>query len=132
LWPKDFFSEVIVYEWCPVSEASLPVVEISLQQSELWSQILASTLAMQSDRLVFVSEYLGYLPFGLYQWLECAGQTISSEWSIAWQRSDIVALEAAGGLVLVEAWQNPDDRLEIKTTYEVCRDRDFVVRKCDR
>jgi hypothetical protein len=114
-----------------VSEVTSPVVQLSLNQSELWSQILASTLALQSDQVVFVCEYLGYLPFGLYQWLECAGQTISSEWSVAWQHSDIVALEAAGGLVLLGAWQNPDDRLETKMTYGICRDREFEVRKCD-
>ena len=105
-----------------MSEDDLPGAKLSASQSELWSQILASSLAVHSDRVVLVCEYLRYLPFGLYQWLECAGQDISSRRSSAWQQADLVAIEAAGCLVLVEAWQNPDDGLETKTMYRICRE----------
>jgi hypothetical protein len=108
-----------------MSEEHLAFVQLSPIQSALWSRILDSTLALQSDQVVLVTEYLGYLPFGLYHWLECAGQDISRDWPSVWQDSDIVALEAAGGLILLSVWHNPDDGLERKTSFRVVMDADL-------
>jgi hypothetical protein len=66
------------------------------------------------------SEFLGYLPFGVYQWLECAGKDISNGFVSDWP-AQIMALETTGHLVLIEAWQNPEDEFESKITYALHR-----------
>jgi hypothetical protein len=89
-------------------------------QLELFKHVLKASESLQSDQVVCVSEYLGYLPFGVYHWLECAGQDISKSYQTSWQKTDLVALEDAGLLVRLETWQNSEDEFHSKTTFRVC------------
>jgi hypothetical protein len=94
-------------------------------QLELWTQILEASKTLQSDQIVCVSEYLGFLPFGVYHWLECAGENISDNFPTDWQKADLAALEGLGCLVVLETWQNPDDQFDTRTTYKVCPEKCF-------
>lgn len=100
-------------------------MSLSSIQLELWTQIQAAPKALESNQVVYVSEYLGYLPFGVYHWVECAGENISNDFPIDWQQADLVALEDAGLLVRLETWQNPDDQFDTKITYKVCPEESF-------
>ncbi len=98
---------------------------LSSIQLELWTQIQAASKALESTQVVYISEYLGHLPFGVYHWLECAGENISNHFPTDWQKADLVALEDLRCLVMLEAWQNPNDKFDIKTTYRVCPEESF-------
>lgn len=94
-------------------------MDLSPIQLELWTQIQAASKALESDQILYISEYLGYLPFGIYHCLECAGENISNNFPTYWQKTDLVALEDAGLLLRLEAWQNPEDEFHSKTTFRV-------------
>ncbi|WP_148595223.1 hypothetical protein [Aquisphaera giovannonii] len=73
----------------------------------------------QARRIVYCTEYLGYLPFGLYHWLEVSGKVIdSSAIPPDFSGRDLDALEAAGLLRVVGRLVNAEDELESRTTYE--------------
>ncbi len=95
-------------------------MQLSPIQLELFKHILKASESLQSDQVVYVSEYLGHLPFGVYHWLECAGVNISNHFPSDWQKADLIALEGLGCLVMLETWQNPDDQFDTKITYKVC------------
>jgi hypothetical protein len=94
-------------------------MKLSSIQLELYNQLLEASKTSQSDQIVYVSEYLGYLPFGVYHWVECAGEKISNDFPTDWQQTDLIALENAGLLVRLETWQNPEDEFHSKTTFRV-------------
>jgi hypothetical protein len=95
-------------------------MSLSSDQLELYKHILEASKTSQSDQIVYISEYLGYLPFGVYHWVECTGENISNDFPTDWQQADLVALEDAGLLVRLQTWQNPEDKFHGKTTFRVC------------
>jgi hypothetical protein len=81
---------------------------------------LQAAVAGDSDRTVcYVSEWLGYLPFGTYQWLECHGQDITDNLAEQWSLGDLQALALAGSLLLIQDWQDPQDEFGRKVIYRV-------------
>src|SRR5262249_10426784 len=70
--------------------------------------------AAGAAQIVYCSEWLGYLPFGAYHWVECAGTSISDDFPIDWAAPDLHALERDGFLTLVAAWKDPDDAFNTK------------------
>lgn len=92
-------------------------------QIELLSALRLAVAAQRHDRIVYRSEYLGYLPFGMYHWIDLnehdISRTFPSSWCLEWSQRDLDALAAAGFLAKVEEWHNPDDELESSTTYDV-------------
>jgi hypothetical protein len=67
-----------------------------------------------------VSEWLGYLPFGQYIWIEVDGVTISDGWP-PWDSADIQRLVADGSLVELERRVTSGDGLDTRTTYRLAR-----------
>ena len=94
-------------------------MRLSLLQTALLSLIAEAASSRGTDSIVYVSEWLGYLPFGVYHWIECDGQDISSDSDLQWQSNDIDALESAGLLTKVGEWRNPKDEHDTKVTYKV-------------
>lgn len=94
-------------------------MQLSPLQNALLSLIADAASSRRTDSFVYVSEWLGYLPFGVYHWIECDGQDISKESGLQWQRNDIDALESAGFLTKVGEWRNPKDEHDTKVTYKV-------------
>ena len=73
----------------------------------------------RSPQIVYCSEWLGYLPFGVYHWVECSGTSISDDFPIDWTAADLEALERHGFLTLVATWKDPADAFNTKVTYAV-------------
>jgi hypothetical protein len=92
---------------------------LSKIQSELLQIITDGVIRHSASSVDYVSEWLGHLPFGQYQWIECNGHDITKGLSASWDRDDVHALEEAGHLTQVTQWQAPDDECNIKLTFTV-------------
>lgn len=92
-------------------------MEISPSQQEVLVQLQTAIESMACREFVYCSEWLGYFPFGAYQWVEIDGADISTNFPNGWLGSDLTALEQAGYLRLLSTWQNPKDEHHKKITY---------------
>jgi hypothetical protein len=92
-------------------------------QTDLLDALRLAVETKQCHQFAYCTEFLGYLPFGFYHWVEVDGQDISgtfpTEWCLDWGRQDLEALERVGLLRRMNEWQHPSDELETQTTYEV-------------
>jgi hypothetical protein len=94
-------------------------MSLSPPQNELLALIESAIRLNKTTTITYVSEWLGYLPFGVYHWIECDGQDISRDFILQWDRGDMVALESSGMLSKMTEWTNPADEYEVKVTYKV-------------
>jgi hypothetical protein len=92
---------------------------LTAMQVAIRDRIATAARSAGSARVVHCSEWLGYLPFGAYHWVECEGASISGDFPADWSSADLAALERHGFLKLISAWTDPDDEFHSKTTYEV-------------
>jgi len=74
---------------------------------------------MQCDEIVYCTEWLGYMPCGVYHWIECAGETLTE--APDWVAADLQVLETQGFLQKLAQWQDPDDEFQTDTRYRVLR-----------
>ena len=72
-----------------------------------------------NNQIVYATEYLGYLPFGLYHWISCNNKQYDTELPLEFTSEDLDQLEKNGFITKMDYWENPDDDLESKTTYQV-------------
>ena len=98
-------------------------MELTVLQADLLGRLRSGVEGKPSRRVVYCTEWLGYLQFGLYQWIECDGLDISrafpAEWILDWSRTDLDALAEFGLVRKVDEWRNPDDDCHMKVIYEV-------------
>ncbi|WP_339730871.1 hypothetical protein [uncultured Gimesia sp.] len=94
-------------------------MDLTKLQHEFLKQLLSALAGEPSRQFTYVTEWLGYLPFGQYHWIEVAGQDLSTTFPAKWQLSDLETLERAGHVRRVSEWQNPNDELHRKITYEI-------------
>jgi hypothetical protein len=94
-------------------------MNLTALQTDLLRHLRFAVEAKQNRRVVYCSECLGWLPYVFYHWVDADGQDISKTFPLDWQRTDLEALEKAGLLTRIEAWQNPEDEYDTKVTYEV-------------
>ena len=94
-------------------------MELTELQIELLRCLSMAVEGKPTRRVVYCSEWLGYLPYGLYHWVEVEGQDISSSLPLDWSRSDLEALKKTGFLTILNVWRNADDELEECVTYQV-------------
>ena len=98
-------------------------MDLTVLQIDLLQRLRLTVDAKPSRRVVYCTEWLGYLPFGLYHWIEAEGQDVSQtfpwEWYFDWCQTDLEALASVGLLVIIDEWKNPNDDCETRTTYEV-------------
>lgn len=99
--------------------ARVRIVALTALQTELLERLRAAVLTTPIRQAVYRSEWLGYLPFGAYQWVEVGGRDISTSLPGDWRVADLEALAVAGLLTTVDEWQNPADQQEKRITYEV-------------
>ena len=59
---------------------------------------------------VWISEYLSYLPFGYYQWLEVNGECISNGFAFDWDGKDLVELSDLGFLERISEENLTEDK----------------------
>ncbi len=89
-------------------------------QTELLECLRAAVLTTPGRQVVYCSEWLGYLPFGAYHWVEVDGKDTSPHsLPLDWRFADFEALAGAGLLTTVNEWQNPEDECEKRITFEV-------------
>jgi hypothetical protein len=94
-------------------------MQLTALQAELSRRLRTAVETNPNRRIVYCTEWLGYLPFGLYHWLDADGQDISRTFPWGWSRCDLEVLEREGVLAKIDEWTNPNDECETKTTYEV-------------
>lgn len=87
-------------------------------QQGLWSRIRAVCSELRATEFTYRSEWLGYLPFGAYHWIEIGANDIKALPS-GWSRGDLLALEAEGLVHCVESWQSPKDEFECKMLFNI-------------
>lgn len=95
-------------------------MDLTSTQAELLISLRSAADRGRTGCFVYCTEYLGYLPFGLYHWIEINGQAIeASALPPGYTRRDLDALESAGLLGMVGQLANAEDELESRTTYEL-------------
>lgn len=98
-------------------------MSLTTTQNKLLAHLEISLKHLPSRTFVYHTEWLGYLPFGLYHCIVADGKdishSISSDWSLDWSSEDLVALEREGLLKRIDGWTNPEDSCETTVTYEL-------------
>lgn len=89
----------------------------------LRNRISAAVAASGSDEITYKSEWLGYLPFGVYHWLEYLGQDLSGDMPAGWTLEDLDTLEQTGFLQRLDIYENPEDEFDRHIRYRVCTER---------
>jgi hypothetical protein len=69
--------------------------------------------------VVYQTEWLGYLPYGAYQWIEAEERDVTSGMPPDWELGDLLALEREGFLERLEEWRDPEDPQTLRRTYRV-------------
>jgi hypothetical protein len=75
--------------------------------------IYETNLKNSGGQFEWITEYLGYLPFGQYQWLEIDNKDISREFEFSWDHKDLVKLNNLGLLLKLSEEKFPDDNKTI-------------------
>jgi len=94
-------------------------MKLSEVQQAILARLRNAVEASPSREFIYISEWLGDLPFGLYHWVEINGADFSRTLPDGWQKSDLEILEEAGCVVRRSEWQDPDDTFHQKVTYAI-------------
>jgi len=87
------------------------------------SKIREAVTASESDEIIYRSEWLGYMPFPVYRWVEHRGEDFSSDFPADWSLEDLASLERAGFLEMLEAYENPEDTFDRDIRYRAYIER---------
>jgi hypothetical protein len=68
------------------------------RQKTIKGKIDSVVTANGFDEIAYKSEWLGYLPFGVYHWVEHQGKDFSSAFPAGWTLEDLAILEQTGFL----------------------------------
>jgi hypothetical protein len=85
-------------------------------KSKLKKQLTELAINKKCNQLVYISEWLGYLPYGLYHWLEMNGEDISLT-LCEWTNKDLEELVLEGFLLEVSKELREDEPEYEKVTY---------------
>jgi hypothetical protein len=89
-------------------------------QNEIYKQIVLNVRSTQRHQIIYISEWLGWLPYGVYHWVnDCNEKDITRNFPKDWSSTDIYALESEGLLIKIDEWKNPKDDFDHKITYDV-------------
>lgn len=88
-------------------------------QKMIKNTISAMVTGSDSHEITYQSEWLGYLPFPVYHWVEHQGETFSSDFPADWTLEDLTSLEQSGFLEKLEAYENPEDSFDRHIRYRV-------------
>lgn len=89
------------------------------RQAIIKGKIAAVVTASQSDEITYKSEWLGYLPFGVYCWVEHQGLDFAKDFPAGWTLDNLTSLEHAGFLEIIDTYSNPDDEFDRHIRYRV-------------
>lgn len=105
---------------------------MTAMQQELARQLHRAATETGGQRVVYRTEYLGYLPFGQYHWITVAGKDVSLKCPDGWGWRDLEDLADAGCLVRVSQWVNPQDECDRESQYDVAEDDAELASAADR
>ena len=88
-------------------------------QTQLQRRIADAVERAEHSQIEYRSAWLGYLPYGCYQWITCKGADIDVVLSEDWSVSDLRVLEEAGFLQKVDESTNADDEFDTIISYLV-------------
>ncbi|WP_260960762.1 hypothetical protein [Pseudomonas citri] len=89
------------------------------RQKAIRDKIVAVMAGSESNEIVYQSEWLGYVPFGVYHWVEYQGKDLSGDFPFGWSLEDLVGLQRIGFLEQLEAYENPEDQFDRCIRYRV-------------
>ena len=75
--------------------------------------------ALGAAELTYVTEWLGYLPYGVYHWLEVDGRDVTDGMPDGWQLADLVHLEREGLLERIDEARDPKDEHSLRIRFRV-------------
>ncbi|HEY0587719.1 MAG TPA: hypothetical protein VGD52_16400 [Pseudoduganella sp.] len=94
-------------------------MELSKVQREILSCLRDAAGESSPREFVYVTEWLGHFPFGLYHRVNIDGTDLSQILPDGWQQSDIKRLEETCFVVKRSEWQDPNDTFHQKVTYAI-------------
>ncbi len=90
-----------------------------MTEAERRERIRAHIAALGAGELDYVSEWLGYLPYGAYHWLEVSGRDATDGMPTGWKLADLVELEREGILERLGEERDPKDDHACRIRYRV-------------
>lgn len=95
-------------------------MSLNAMQRNLRDFIAAAATRLNCVEIIYCTEYLGYLPYGMYHWIDFNGATdVMNRFAEEWSGTDLKALEQVGFLELLGCYENEQDSSETKTNYRV-------------
>lgn len=88
-------------------------------QEAIKHKIRAAVATSDSDEITYRSEWLGYMPFPVFRWVEHQGKDFSGDFPADWTLEDLASLERAGFLEMLETYENPEDTFDRAVRYRV-------------
>ncbi len=88
-------------------------------QEQIQATILSKRSCTERDQLVYATEWLGYLPYGRYHWVDLNGADISNHFPEGWTFNDIDHLTENGLLKVIEDSRKSDEDTAFRIVYEV-------------
>ena len=88
-------------------------------QEHIKARIVAAVRASGCQEIVYCSEWLGFLPYGVYHWITCANKDITRGFTFLWSVDDLAALEASGFLEKLGECRDPEEEFDYQITYRV-------------
>jgi hypothetical protein len=98
----------------------MEIMQLSEHQEKLLQIIDAETKAHQTDQFIYKSEWLGYLPYGLYHWLEIGGKEVKTE-SPDTLKSDLSELDKFNFINILSVKTEVFEKEDIHIYYEFNR-----------
>ena len=95
---------------------------LTRDQKALQASITTAVRSSRGREIVFTSEWLGYLPFGCYCWLEHRndeGVSQNIDLPFGTGERDLMVLERRGFLEKIGERRNPVDAFDYRLTYRV-------------
>lgn len=95
---------------------------LTKQQKEILQVLVAASEKPGSDgSFTYQSEWLGWLPFGQYHWVDVQGEHVSKQFPSGWGPSDLNALAEAGLTEKVSERTYGDGETDSEVVYRLRR-----------
>ena len=117
LWSQASYLKTVLEEL-----GGLLFGRLTRDQKALQASIATAVRTSRGREIVFTSEWLGYLPFGCYCWLEHRndeGVMQDIDLPFGTGESDLKVLERRGFLEKIGERRNPVDTFDYRLTYRV-------------
>jgi hypothetical protein len=95
---------------------------LTKQQKEILQVLLAASWKFGSDgSFTYQTEWLGWLPYGQYHWVNVQGKSVSNQFPSGWNLSDLDALVAVGLAERVSERTYGEDETDSEVIYRLRR-----------